>query len=440
MLAEGVSDMAKDLTVKALENFKPGPVRREVPDGHTRGLFFVLQPSGAGSWAFRYRFAGKPKKLTIGPYPAIDLPAARKLASEAVQVVARGEDPAAAKQAAKQAARVEAAPVRDLVQTVVDTFIDRYAKKQTRENSWRETERILKREVVGAWEGKRLSQIGRADVHDLLDKIVDRGAPIVANRTLAAFRRMCGWAVERGLIETSLCDNVRAPAAENSRDRVLTDSEIKAAWEAFEAIGWPFGPLAQLLLLTGARRDEVADARWPEIDLDKKIWTIAKERAKNGVAHEIPLSDAAVAILKSLPRIRDGRKSDLVFTTTGKTSVSGFSRAKEQFDAVILDAFRAAAVVRDDDLEQVRAPAHWTFHDLRRTAASGMAGLGIAPHVVEAVLNHKSGTIKGVAAVYNRYSYADEKRAALETWARKLDAIVSGKPAGNVVELAQARA
>jgi integrase len=233
---------------------------------------------------------------------------------------------------------------------------------------------------------------------------------------------------------------VRAPAAENSRDRVLTDSEIKAAWEAFEAIGWPFGPLAQLLLLTGARRDEVADARWPEIDLDKKIWTIAKERAKNGVAHEIPLSDAAVAILKSLPRIRDGRKSDLVFTTTGKTSVSGFSRAKEQFDAVILDAFRAAAVVRDDDLEQVRAPAHWTFHDLRRTAASGMAGLGIAPHVVEAVLNHKSGTIKGVAAVYNRYSYADEKRAALETWARKLDAIVSGKPAGNVVELAQARA
>jgi integrase len=432
--------MAKDLTIKALENLKPGAARREIPDGHTRGLFFVVQPSGAGSWAYRYRFAGKPKKLTLGPYPAIDLPSARKLASEAIQAVARGDDPAAAKQVAKQAARVEAAPVRDLIETVVETFIERYAKKQTRENSWRETERILKREVIGAWEGKRLSQIGRADVHDLLDKIVDRGAPIVANRTLAAFRRMCSWAVERGLIDASPCEKVRAPAAENSRDRVLSDDEIKRAWEAFEAMGWPFGPLAQMLLLTGARRDEVADARWSEIDLDKKIWNIVKERAKNGMAHEIPLSDAAVTILKSLPRISDGKKSDLVFTTTGKTSVSGFSRAKEQFDAVILDAFRAAAVARGDDLEQVTAPAHWTFHDLRRTAASGMAGLGIAPHVVEAVLNHKSGTIKGVAAVYNRYSYADEKRAALEAWARKLDAIVSGRAPANVVELAQARA
>ncbi len=432
--------MAKDLTIKALENLKPGAARREVPDGHTRGLFFVLQPSGAGSWAFRYRFAGKPKKLTIGPYPAIDIPAARKMASEAAQAVARGDDPAAAKQVAKQAARVEAAPVRDLVETVVETFIERYAKKQTRENSWRETERILKREIVREWEGKRLSEIGRVDVHDLLDKIVDRGSPIVANRTLAAFRRMCGWAVERGLIDASPCDNVKAPAAENSRDRVLSDTEIKAAWGAFAAIGWPFGPLAQLLLLTGARRDEVADARWSEIDLDKKIWTIAKERAKNGTAHEIPLSDAAVSILKALPRIADGKKSDFVFTTNGKTSVSGFSRAKEQFDGAILDALRAEAAAHGENPDEVKAPAHWTLHDLRRTAASGMAGLGIAPHVVEAVLNHKSGTIKGVAAVYNRYSYADEKRAALEAWARKLDAIVSGRPAGNVVELVQARA
>jgi integrase len=432
--------MAKDLTIKALENLKPDAVRREIPDGHTRGLFFVLQPSGAASWALRYRFAGKPKKLTIGPYPAIDLPAARKLASEAVQVVARGEDPAAAKQAAKQAARVEAAPVRDLVETVVETFIDRYAKKQTRETSWRETERILKREVVGEWEGKRLSQIGRADVHDLLDKIVDRGSPIVANRTLAAFRRMCGWAVERGLIDASPCEKVRAPAAENSRDRVLSDAEIKAAWGAFAAIGWPFGPLAQLLLLTGARRDEVADAKWSEIDLDKKIWTIAKERAKNGAAHEIALSDAAVSSLKALPRISDGKKSDLVFTTNGKTPVSGFSRAKEQFDGAILDALRAEAAGRGENPEGVQALAHWTLHDLRRTAASGMAGLGIAPHVVEAVLNHKSGNIKGVAAVYNRYNYADEKRAALDAWARKLEEIVSGKPAANVVQLKKTKA
>lgn len=395
MLAKAGQIMAKDLTIKAIESFKPGPARREIPDGHTRGLFYVLQPSGAASWAFRYRFAGKPKKLTIGPYPAIDLPAARKLAGEAAQAIARNEDPASAKKAAKEAARVEALPVRDLVETVVDNFIERYAKKHTRESSWRETDRILKREVIGAWEGRRLSQIGRADVHDLLDKIVDRGAPIAANRTLAAFRRMCGWAVERGITDTSPCEKVRAPAAENSRDRVLSDDEIKRAWGAFEAIGWPFGPLAKLLLLTGARRDEVADARWSEIDFDKKIWTIAKERAKNGVAHEIPLSAAADSILKVLPRIGDGKKSDLVFTTNGKTAVSGFSGAKEQLDSAILDTLRAEAVKRGDDPKDVKAPERWTLHDLRRTAASGIAGRGIAPHVVEAVLNHKSGTIKG---------------------------------------------
>ncbi|MDI9846566.1 tyrosine-type recombinase/integrase [Rhodoblastus sp. 17X3] len=435
--------MAKDLTVKALDSLKPGAARREIPDGHTRGLFFVLQPSGAGSWALRYRFAGRPKKLTIGPYPAIDLAAARRLASEAVQVIARGDDPSQAKQAAKIAAREEAAREYESVEHVVETFIERYSTKNSKPKYLNETRRLLRKEISGPWKGRRLSSITRADVHALLDKIVDRGSPITANRTLAGFRKLCNWAIERGIIDASPCDKLRAPSAENSRDRVLSDAEIKTAWEAFEAIGWPFGPIAQLLLLTGVRRDEVADARWSEIDLDKKIWTIAKERSKNGLAHEIPLSDAAVKILKALPRIsageKEGKKSDFVFTTTGKTSVSGFSRAKEQFDAVILDAIRAEAVERGEDADEAKAPARWTLHDLRRTAASGMAGLGIAPHVVEAVLNHKSGTIKGVAAVYNRYSYADEKKAALEAWARNLDAIVSGKLASNVVDLASER-
>jgi integrase len=414
--------MAKDLTVKALENLKPGPARREVPDGHTRGLFYVLQPTGAASWAYRYRFAGKTKKLTLGSFPALDLKASRQMASEAAQTLARGDDPAAAKQVAKVTARAAAEPDRDLIETVVETFIERYAKKQTREKTWGETERILNREVVEPWRGRRLSAIKRADLHDLLDKIVDRGAPIVANRTLAALRRMCAWAVERGLVESSPCEKVRAPAAETSRDRVLTDDEVRAAWAAFEGAGWPFGRCAQLLLLTGQRLREVADAQWSEIDVAAKTWTIPKERAKNGVAHEVPLSEAALRILDALPRIEAGRPpTRLIFTTNGKTAVSGFSRAKVGFDkATQID--------------------HWTLHDLRRTAASGMAGLGIAPHVVEAALNHKSGSIKGVAAVYNRYSYGAEKRAALEAWGRYLDALVTGAPASNVVELATARA
>jgi integrase len=273
--------------------------------------------------------------------------------------------------------------------------------------------------------GKRLGDVKRSDVHDLLDAIVDRGAPIVANRTLAVFRRLCNWAIERGIIAASPADKVKAPSAEESRDRVLSDDEIRLAWQAFERIGWPFGPIAQLLLLTGARRDEIASGCWSEIDLAGKTWTIAKGRSKNGAAHEIPLSDAAVAILKTLPRIGD----NFVFSTTGRTSVSGFSKAKEQIDAAIAEALGEGA-------ETITA---WVFHDIRRSAASGMAGLGIAPHVVEAALNHKSGTIKGVAAVYNRYSYSTEKRAALDLWARRLDAIVNGAGASNVVELTKAR-
>ena len=428
--------MAKDLTVKALEAFKPGAARREVPDGHTRGLFYILQPSGAASWAFRYRFTGKTRKLTLGRYPDIDLPGARDLAVEARAKLARGEDPAALEKAKKLAARVSAEPDRDLVETVASTFVERYAKKQTREKSWRETERILFREVVGPWRGRRLSTIIRADVHELLDGIVDRGSPIAANRTLAALRRMCSWAVERGIADASPCEKVRAPATETSRDRVLTDDEIRAAWTAFDGAGWPFGPLAQLLLLTGQRLREVAEARWQEVDLDAKTWTIPKERAKNGVAHEVPLSEAALRILRALPRVEAGpRLAGFIFTTNGRTAVSGFSRAKDGFDKAMLAATRRAAIERGEDPEAIEPPENWTMHDLRRSCASGMAGLGIAPHVVEAALNHKSGSIKGVAAVYNRYSYGAEKRAALEAWGRYLDTLLSGAPAPNVVEL-----
>lgn len=428
------------MTFKAVENLKPSATRREVPDGHTRGLFYVLQPTGAASWAYRYRFAGKPKKLTIGTYPAIDIRAARELASEAAKAVARGDDPAAEKQAAKIAERSATAQYHDLVEKVVENFIDRYAKKQTRESSWRETVRILNKEVVGAWRGQRLSAIGRADVHGLLDKIIDRGAPIVANRTLAAFRRMCGWAVERGVIDSSPCEKLKAPAGEISRDRVLSDEEFRLAWDAFEKTGWPFGPLAQLLLLTGQRLREVGEMRWQEVDLTAKTWTIPKERSKNAMAHEIPLPNAALQILESLPRVAIGRGApDFVFTTTGRTPASGYSKAKERFDAAMLDAMRREATERGGDPEKITAPENWSLHDLRRTAASGTAGLSIAPHVVEAVLNHKSGTIKGVAAVYNRYSYSAEKRAALDAWGRHIERIVRGAPALNIIELSSAR-
>ena len=394
--------MAKDLTIKALDNLKPGPARREVPDGHTRGLFYVLQPSGSASWAYRYRFAGKTKKLTPGPYPALDLKASRQMASEAAQTLARGDDPAAAKQVAKLTARAAAEPDRDLIEIVVETFIERYAKKQTaqRRGARRNAFSIANRRALArtapldGQAGRRSRTVGQ----DSRSRRADcRGSD------LAALRRMCSWAVERGLVEANPCDKVRAPSAETSRDRVLTDDEIRAAWAAFEGVGWPFGPLTQLLLLTGARLREVGEARWSEIDLAAKTWTIPKERAKNGARRSPSLRDG----LAGFGRIAPDRS---------RTLAGGlYFQGKWPFRHIGFLARKGS--LRQGDSGDGGAPMpHWTMHDLRRTGASGMAGLGIAPHVVEAVLNHKGGSIKGVAAVYNRYSYATEKRAALDAW------------------------
>jgi integrase len=409
--------MATALTVKSLENLKPGAIRREVPDGLLPGLYFIVQPSGKSSWAVRYRAAGKPRKLTLGPYPSVDLKSARELARTALAKVAGGTDPGAEKKTAKGAACI---PANDIIETVVSRFISHYAKRQLKAKTAKEVERLLNKEIIGPWRWRRLSQIGRADIHELLDLIVERGSPVTANRTLAWLHRMCSWAIERGLIVANPCAGIRAPASETARDRVLADEELKAVWEAAESLEQLHAAFIKLLILTGARRNEVAEMAWREVDLDAKLWTLPKERSKNDREHTVPLSDSAVEILRTLPRIMG---SDLAFTLNGHSRITGFSRVKDRIDA--------------------RMPAGispWTLHDLRRTFASGCARLGIAVHVVEAALNHRSGSIKGIAAVYNRYSYDVEKRSAMQTWARYVEQLVSGERAGNVVELSTARA
>lgn len=409
--------MGKALTAITIEKMQSGPSRREVPDGLVSGLYLVVQPSGAKSWAVRYRAAGTPRKHTLGAFPAIDLKAARDLAQRALVDVAKGSDPSATKKAAKLATKAPAD--RGLVEKVVDTFIERHVKPNTKVTSARETERILKREVVGTWKGRMLASVTRADVHDLLDTIVDRGAPIQANRVLASLRRMCGWAVERGIIETSPCEKVKAPTAERSRDRVLGDDELKAVWAACDGIGWPFGPLVRMLLLTGQRRDEVGSMKWSEVDLDAKLWTIPRERAKNGQAHPVPLSEPVLAILRALPRV-----GEHVFSTNGRTAVSGFSKIKAAIDNSIENTRRDAGALLP-----------WVFHDLRRTAASGMARLGITLPAIEKVLNHVSGSFGGIVGVYQKHSFADEKRHALEAWGGFIQRLVADRPADNVVEM-----
>jgi integrase len=238
---------------------------------------------------------------------------------------------------------------------------------------------------------------------------------------------MFAWAVSRDIIAASPCAGVKPPAAETSRDRVLSDDELKTVWRACDKVGWPFGPMVKLLALTAQRRDEVAEMRWSEIDFKARTWTLARERVKNDQTHVVPLSDAAIEILQALPEIKGKGEHDFVFTTTGATPVAGFSRAKNRLDGAILESVD-------------RAPDHWTFHDLRRTAASGMARLGVNLPVIEKVLNHTSGSFAGVVGIYQRHSFAEEKMTALQTWGRYLNQLVNDSTAApKVTELSNER-
>lgn len=423
--------MAKALTAKSVESVQPnGKSRREIPDARMPGLYLVVQPSGAKSWAVRYRHGGRPRKLTIGPFPAFDLKAARDRARNALDAVDEGKDPAREKRKAKAAAKVDA-PDRDLVPAVFSLFVDRYARPKNR--SWREGARLLgllpdpakpdqlmmkKGGVAWRWQDRRIGEVTKRDIIELLDDIVDRGASTSANRTLDALRTLFRWCSDRDMIAISPCQGVRDPSPETVRDRVLTDDELRLVWRAATAQGYPFGDLVKLLVLTGQRRQEVAGMTVDELDFVRRVWIIPAARSKNGEPHEVALSDPVAAILKSLPHIGgDG----YLFTSTGLTPISGFSRSKRRLDDLML----AAAKEGSAHPSKVRI-AEWTRHDLRRTVASGMAALGVAPHIVEAVLNHKSGTIKGVAAVYNLHRYEAEKREALEAWGRHVEALVSG--------------
>jgi integrase len=408
--------MAKDLTKAALDNLKPGAARREIPDGHTRGLYFVLQTSGATSWALRYRVARRNRKLTLGPYPGIDLKTARELARKALAKIAAGGDPAAEKRTARAAAR---APAEDLIEVVAERFITRHVRANLKAGrSAHEAERLLRQEVVAPWRGRRMGDITRRDVHKLLDAILDRGSPYTANRTLSWLRKLYSWAIVRDVVQTSPCDRVKPPGTEIVRDRVLDDAELRLVWGQAEALGAPFGSVLQLLILTGQRLGEVSGMRWSEVDFAAKLWSMPKERTKNGRAHTVPLSPQAMTVIKATPRI----VGDFVFTTAGNVPVAEFSRIKRLLDA--------------------RLPADmkpWRIHDLRRSTATGLARIGTDIVVVEKVLNHASGAFRGIVGTYQRHGFDDERRVALDRWGRHVEALAAGETEENVVELAARR-
>ena len=372
------------------------------------GFGLRITARGAKSWVLMTRVHGKQRRITLGRYPVKGLAEAREAAREALRDAQAGRTPAGARERRK-------AVDGDTVAAVLAEFIARDQRAKGR-RSWRQVEQVLSRELTAAgWMDRQVATIAKRDVIRLLDEIMDRGASYMANRMLAHVRRMFAWAVERGILEVSPAAGVRAPGETKSRDRVLTPAELAAIWHGCDGLGWPFGPLVRLLVVTGQRRDEVAHMAWADLDLKRRLWTLPRELTKADRVHEVPLSALALEIIESLPRLGDG----LVFPANRAEGparpVSGFSNAKAKLD-------------------QLSGATGWRLHDLRRTAASTMAQLGHAPHVVSAVLNHAPASTQGITAVYNRHRYGDEKRAALDAWGREVERII-GRGEAKVVTL-----
>ena len=427
------------LTDKTIKNAKAPDVGRAmhwdsvVADETSLSGSFGLRvtTNGVKSWIIMYRIEdpknpGKVKQhyRKVGSYPSLSLAEARDAAREALKLAGQGVDPIKAKEAEKR----EIAAIKS-VREAVNVFIQRYAKQKNR--SWKEVERVFNVYIIPKMGDRPLPSITPADVYSVLDALMDAGHPYMANRVFAHTRKFFTWCAERHWISDPPTKNISRPADEEARDRVLNNEEIKRVWEGCDELGWPFGPYFKLLLVTGQRRNEVAGMKWEHIDLDNKLWTLPKEKTKAKRQHEVPLSPIAVEILEAEPR-----NGKYVFSTTGKTPISGFSKAKERCDKIIATN-QLDTVVKErwtqKDLKQ-NSLAPWRLNDIRRTVSSGMGGIGIAPHVIDKVLNHSTGQISGVAAVYNRHAYLREKQDALNAWSRALEATVRpGK--SNVVEM-----
>jgi integrase len=361
----------------------PGFGVKITPKG--RKVFIVLyRTGGAGSHL---------RKYTIGPYGRVTLHQARVAAQKVFAARLEGRDPAAEKREAKR--RV----VADRVDDLLENFI---AQRLSKNRSVVEISRLLRREVGKPWASRSIHTIGKRDVVEVVSAIVQRGAPGAANKTLKSLKTFLRWCVGQAILDQSPAEGVPLPSKEVARDRVLEDSELTQVILAARKIGGPYGAITEFLALTGQRREEVACLDWEELDLAQRIWTIPKARTKNGKAHIVHLSRQALAVLE-----RTERRGPLVFTLLGTKPFQDFTHAKRRLD-------------------QLSGVTEWRLHDLRRTCVSGMARLGIAPHIADKILNHQAGTISGVAAVYQRHDFLAERRAALDEWGAHLDRILAG--------------
>ncbi len=356
----------------------------------------------------------------LGLWGAITIDQAREAARARLGEVAKGINPKAERlrqKAEAQAAREKAERARREAEFTFGRLVDEWAAlhlAHRRERYRDEAVRALRFAFPNLLK-RPTASITKAEAVNALDKLVLAGKAAMAGRTMAYARAAFHWAEKRGKVPGNPFHGLPIFAGNETRDRMLNDGEIAAVWEAAGTFGYPFGPFFKLLTLTLQRRKEVAGMRWSEIADDLSVWTIPGARMKNGKPHDVHLSEPARAILREIPRIAG---CDFVFSTTGKTHVSGLSKAKIALDAAIAKAMG-------------RALAPWRLHDLRRTGVSTLARLGFDSIVADKLLAHQPAKLLGVAAVYQRHDFARERAMALDAWA----AYAAGIASPNVVAL-----
>ena len=404
----GIAKMAKAPKGRRIERFDSG----------ADGLCLRITDRGSKTWCISYHFPNengetKHHRFTIGPWPAIGIAEARDQA-RLIKSQARARiDPKAVREAAWEKERTAAiTKVRKNFKVIAENYIALEVPGLKRGS---ESKSLIRKMLIPEWGGRQASKIEPSDLTEITDRLQKEGKPAAARHAYEIATRVFNWAQGRGDIGASPFAAMRPPVKKVPRGRALKEYEIKALWPALTEMAYPFGPIQQLLLLLGQRRSEVAEMRWSEVNIDKRMWTIPAERAKNDCEHIVPPPSAAIDILDSLPRFGGG---DFVFTTTaGLRPVSGFSKAKTRIDQILAE--------RDTAIEG------WRVHDLRRTCRTGMARLGVPEIVSERVLNHLP---QGLGKIYNLHEYLPEKADALGRWAQEVANIVDPPP-DNVVKL-----
>ena len=367
------------------------------------GFGLRVRAGGKRTWIAQYRLGTKQRRVTLGTTETVEPDEARRRAREALAKVSLGTDPQTEKRTAREQASVT-------LGAVVPRYLA-YASRRQKAGHHEDTRRYLERHWAPLAETS-LNLITRAAVSARLKEIADTNGPFAANRARAALSTFYSWAMGEGVAEANPVIGTHKPIEEMPRIRVLTDAELAEVWRQSER--GDFGAIVRLLILTGQRREEVGGMLWPEVQ--GSMWRIKAERVKNGLAHDVPLSEQALTILAYRPR-RDGR--NFVFGS-GTGPFQGWSNAKTNLDTAMLAG-------RGERQGNKATMLPWRLHDLRRTVATRMADLGVLPHVIEAVLNHVSGHKAGVAGVYNRSTYGAEKRAALGLWGAHVASLTDGE-------------